>query len=166
MDELLPAPLRTVVANADDPVVVSAAGEANPVERVSGEALWLHGFTTCPRCARVLTRGGRNWNYACGLVARAGVDGHRHRGAARGPKCRAATFAAVGPFQPLQRGDGFRRCSAAGSPTWELKDRRGGKIDPEWANRRRLLSAATRCTPGSSTWACSVEAERLIGSCR
>ena len=53
MDELLPAPLCTVVANADDPVVVSAAGEANPVEWVSGEALWLHDFTTCPRCARV-----------------------------------------------------------------------------------------------------------------
>ncbi|RZL74969.1 MAG: ISL3 family transposase, partial [Rhodococcus sp. (in: high G+C Gram-positive bacteria)] len=28
--------------------------------------------------------------------------------------------------------------------TWELKDRRGGKIDPEWANRRRLLTARER----------------------
>ncbi len=28
--------------------------------------------------------------------------------------------------------------------TWDLKDRRGGKIDPEWANRRRLLRARER----------------------
>jgi len=28
--------------------------------------------------------------------------------------------------------------------TWELKDRRGGKVDPEWANRRRLLTARER----------------------
>ncbi len=28
--------------------------------------------------------------------------------------------------------------------TWDLRDRRGGKIDPEWANRRRLLTARER----------------------
>ena len=28
--------------------------------------------------------------------------------------------------------------------TWELKDRRGGKTDPEWANRRRLLTGRER----------------------
>ena len=28
--------------------------------------------------------------------------------------------------------------------TWELKDRRGGKVDPEWANRCRLLTARER----------------------
>jgi transposase len=28
--------------------------------------------------------------------------------------------------------------------TWELKDRRGGKVDPEWANRRRLLTGRER----------------------
>lgn len=28
--------------------------------------------------------------------------------------------------------------------TWELKDRRGGKIDPEWANRKRLLTGRER----------------------
>lgn len=28
-----------------------------------------------------------------------------------------------------------------GRVTWELKDRRGGKVDPEWANRKRLLTA-------------------------
>jgi len=28
--------------------------------------------------------------------------------------------------------------------TWELKDRRAAKIDPEWANRRRLLTGQQR----------------------
>ncbi|WP_206664904.1 transposase, partial [Ewingella americana] len=28
--------------------------------------------------------------------------------------------------------------------TWELKDRRSGKVDPEWANRRRLLTGRER----------------------
>jgi len=28
--------------------------------------------------------------------------------------------------------------------TWDLKDRRGGKSDPEWANRRRLLTGRER----------------------
>ncbi|MDZ7883399.1 MAG: ISL3 family transposase [Mycobacterium sp.] len=28
--------------------------------------------------------------------------------------------------------------------TWDLKDRRGGKLDPEWANRRRLLRGRER----------------------
>ena len=28
--------------------------------------------------------------------------------------------------------------------TWELRDRRGRKLDPEWANRRRLLTARER----------------------
>jgi len=28
--------------------------------------------------------------------------------------------------------------------TWELKDRHGGKVDPEWANRRRLLTGRER----------------------
>jgi UDP-N-acetylmuramyl tripeptide synthase len=57
----------TVIANADDPVVVSAAGDVNHMEWVSGDALWLHDSTTCPRCARVLRRSGRDWRCACGL---------------------------------------------------------------------------------------------------
>ncbi|WP_206518055.1 MurT ligase domain-containing protein [Rhodococcus sp. X156] len=60
-------PACTVVANADDPVVVSSAGSANPAEWVSGDALWLHDSTTCPRCARVLVRDGRHWACECGL---------------------------------------------------------------------------------------------------
>ncbi|BCO36008.1 hypothetical protein MHEC_24410 [Mycobacterium heckeshornense] len=28
--------------------------------------------------------------------------------------------------------------------TWDLRDRRGGKLDPEWAHRRRLLTAWER----------------------
>jgi len=33
--------------------------------------------------------------------------------------------------------------------TWDLRDRRGRKIDPEWANRRRLLRARERLSPNS-----------------
>ncbi len=33
--------------------------------------------------------------------------------------------------------------------TWELKDRRGGKADPEWANRRRLRTARERLSDKS-----------------
>ncbi|WP_182349588.1 ISL3 family transposase [Tomitella gaofuii] len=33
--------------------------------------------------------------------------------------------------------------------TWELKDRRGGKADPEWANRKRLLTARERLSDKS-----------------
>jgi len=35
--------------------------------------------------------------------------------------------------------------------TWELKDRRGGKIDPEWANRRRLLTGRERLSQRNIT---------------
>jgi transposase len=35
--------------------------------------------------------------------------------------------------------------------TWELRDRRGRKIDPEWANRRRLLRARERLSDKSFT---------------
>jgi transposase len=33
--------------------------------------------------------------------------------------------------------------------TWDLRDRRGGKIDPEWANRRRLLRGRERLSEKS-----------------
>ena len=33
--------------------------------------------------------------------------------------------------------------------TWELRNRRGRKIDPEWANRRRLLTARERLRPAA-----------------
>jgi transposase len=33
--------------------------------------------------------------------------------------------------------------------TWELRDRRGRKIDPQWANRRRLLRARERLSARS-----------------
>jgi transposase len=35
--------------------------------------------------------------------------------------------------------------------TWELRERRGRKIDPEWANRRRLLTAWERLSDKSFT---------------
>ena len=31
-----------------------------------------------------------------------------------------------------------------GTRHWDLRERRGGKLDPEWANRRRLLTARER----------------------
>jgi transposase len=33
--------------------------------------------------------------------------------------------------------------------TWELRDRRGRRIDPEWANRRRQLRAQDRLSPNT-----------------
>ena len=33
--------------------------------------------------------------------------------------------------------------------TWDLRDRRGRRIDPEWANRRRLLRARERLSENS-----------------
>jgi len=33
--------------------------------------------------------------------------------------------------------------------TWELRNRRGRKVDPEWANRRRLLTARERLRPAA-----------------
>jgi transposase len=35
--------------------------------------------------------------------------------------------------------------------TWELRERRGRKLDPEWANRRRLLRARERLSDKSFT---------------
>jgi hypothetical protein len=35
--------------------------------------------------------------------------------------------------------------------TWELRNRRGRKIDPEWANCRRLLTARERLRPALSS---------------
>lgn len=35
--------------------------------------------------------------------------------------------------------------------TWDLRDRRGRRIDPEWANRRRLLRARERLSDNSFT---------------
>lgn len=79
-----------VVANADDPIVVSSAGEQNPTKWVSGDALWLHDSTTCPRCARVLVREDRSWSCECGLRRPEpdwivdGTDLHRRGGVGAG----------------------------------------------------------------------------------
>jgi hypothetical protein len=35
--------------------------------------------------------------------------------------------------------------------TWDLRDHRGRKIDPEWANRRRLLRARERLSEKNFT---------------
>jgi transposase len=45
--------------------------------------------------------------------------------------------------------------------TWELRDHRGRKLDPEWANRRRLLRARERLSQSSFTrmWNTIIEAD-------
>jgi UDP-N-acetylmuramyl tripeptide synthase len=57
-----------VVANADDPMVVSAATLATRSVWVAAGASWLDDATTCPRCARTLTFTDPGWTCACGLA--------------------------------------------------------------------------------------------------
>ncbi len=76
-------PHAVVVANADDPMVVSAVGAVSRAVWVAAGASWLGDVATCPRCGRVLTfthsdvtvgavdvgRGEQQgWECACGLV--------------------------------------------------------------------------------------------------
>lgn len=46
--------------------------------------------------------------------------------------------------------------------TWDLRDRRGRKIDPEWANRRRLLRARERLSDKSfaKMWNALIDADQ------
>lgn len=65
-----------VVANADDPMVVSAAGLASRCIWVSAGASWLGDASSCPRCGQTLIFGSaggtdtesRHWECACGLA--------------------------------------------------------------------------------------------------
>ncbi len=75
-------PHTVVVANADDPMVVSAVGTASRAVWVAAGASWLGDVATCPRCGHVLTftnsdvtigpagggRGEQGWECACGLA--------------------------------------------------------------------------------------------------
>jgi UDP-N-acetylmuramyl tripeptide synthase len=56
-----------VVANADDPMVVSAATRAARSVWVAAGASWLGDATTCPRCGRTLTFTDSHWVCECGL---------------------------------------------------------------------------------------------------
>ncbi|MGH4004581.1 MAG: Mur ligase family protein, partial [Pseudonocardiaceae bacterium] len=48
-------PDTVVVANADDPMVVSAVGTASRAVWVAAGASWLGDVATCPRCGHILT---------------------------------------------------------------------------------------------------------------
>ncbi len=61
-------PHTVVVANADDPMVVSAVGAATRIRWVAAGASWLGDVTTCPRCGRILTFTEPGWHCACGLA--------------------------------------------------------------------------------------------------
>ncbi len=75
-------PHTVVVANADDPMVVSAVGTAPRAVWVAAGASWLGDVATCPRCGHILTftnsdvtigpggggRGEQDWECECGLA--------------------------------------------------------------------------------------------------
>ncbi|MGH3752634.1 MAG: MurT ligase domain-containing protein [Pseudonocardiaceae bacterium] len=61
-------PGTVVVANADDPLVVSAAGSAAQIRWVAAGASWLGDATTCPRCGHPLDVTEPRWRCACGLA--------------------------------------------------------------------------------------------------
>ncbi len=61
-------PHTVIVANADDPMVVSAAGRAARTLWVAAGAGWLGDATTCPRCGRILACTEPGWQCACGLA--------------------------------------------------------------------------------------------------
>jgi len=61
-------PQCTVVANADDPMVVATVPESARVAWVAGGGSWHQDATVCPRCARVIDRQPDGWSCVCGLA--------------------------------------------------------------------------------------------------
>ncbi|MGH3823832.1 MAG: MurT ligase domain-containing protein, partial [Pseudonocardiaceae bacterium] len=61
-------PHTVVVANADDPMVVSAATLATRSVWVAAGASWLGDATTCPCCGRTLTFTDSGWTCECSLA--------------------------------------------------------------------------------------------------
>lgn len=57
----------TVVANADDPLVVFAARAASDVTFVGVGQRWQHDAASCPACGRQIQRQGGDWWCECGL---------------------------------------------------------------------------------------------------
>jgi UDP-N-acetylmuramyl tripeptide synthase len=60
-------PAAHVVANRDDPNIVSAAFDHPGVTWVSGGSGWKHDALTCPRCGTFLGESDRRWVCECGL---------------------------------------------------------------------------------------------------
>ncbi|CAM02848.1 UDP-N-acetylmuramyl tripeptide synthase [Saccharopolyspora erythraea NRRL 2338] len=65
---LAQAPEAHVVANRDDPNIVSAAFDHPNVTWVSGGARWKDDAVNCPRCGAHLGDGDQEWRCACGLT--------------------------------------------------------------------------------------------------
>jgi UDP-N-acetylmuramyl tripeptide synthase len=62
-------PGTTVIANADDPMTVWAAGHAaGSVVWVAAGAEWRADSLTCPRCGRLLVEASTRWRCGCGLA--------------------------------------------------------------------------------------------------
>ncbi|MFC4944448.1 Mur ligase family protein [Pseudonocardia sp. GCM10023141] len=61
-------PETTVIANADDPMVVWAALPAAHVVWVAAGVGWTGDVTTCPQCGRTLAVGDGHWACECGLA--------------------------------------------------------------------------------------------------
>jgi UDP-N-acetylmuramyl tripeptide synthase len=61
-------PRTVVVANADDPMVVSAAKLATRSVWVAAGSSWLGDASSCPRCGHTLTFTETAWECVCGLA--------------------------------------------------------------------------------------------------
>lgn len=61
-------PDAVVVANADDPYIVSAASGAKQVRWVAGGSRWKDDALSCPRCGRYLEVSAAGWACECGLA--------------------------------------------------------------------------------------------------
>ena len=61
------APWCTLVANADDPLVVAVAAPHPSVRWVATGGAWHSDAVVCPSCARVLERSLTTWSCVCGL---------------------------------------------------------------------------------------------------
>lgn len=61
-------PRTVVVANADDPMVVSAAKLAPRSVWVAAGSSWLGDASSCPRCGHTLTFAETAWECVCGLA--------------------------------------------------------------------------------------------------
>lgn len=64
---LAASPRTTVVANADDVLVTSAAAGAGRVAWVAAGAGWTSDTASCPRCGAAVLRAGEHWQCRCGL---------------------------------------------------------------------------------------------------
>lgn len=62
------APRARVIANADDPNIVSAAADHSDVTWISGGVRWKDDALNCPRCGAFLADLTQHWQCSCGLA--------------------------------------------------------------------------------------------------